>query len=58
MESFSRQSGSKAEISVAKLTKAEKCTSGALLKWLLFDYCIAEKFRQEFNFVAFVRAIF
>ena len=36
MESFSRQSGSKAEISVAKLTNAEKCTTSALLKWLLY----------------------
>ena len=37
MESFSRQSGSPAEVSVAKLTNAEKCTPGLFLKWLLFD---------------------
>ena len=33
-ESFSRQSGSIAEISVAKSTNAEKCTTGVFLKWL------------------------
>ena len=26
--------------------------------YLISVYCIAENFRQEFNFVAFVRAIF
>ena len=36
-ESFSRQSGSIAEISVAKSTSAEKCTTGVFLKWL-FDW--------------------
>ena len=36
-ESFSRQSGSIAEISVAKSTNAEKCTTGVFLKWL-FDW--------------------
>ena len=35
--SFSCQSGSIAEISVAKSTNAKKCTTGVFLKWLLFD---------------------
>ena len=39
MESFSRQSGSKAEVSVDKSTvaNAEKCTTDVCLKWLSFD---------------------
>ena len=38
MESFSRQSVSIAEISVAKSTNAEKCTTGVFLKCLLFAW--------------------
>ena len=36
--SFSCQNGSKAEISVSKMTNAEKCTTGVFLKWFLFDW--------------------
>ena len=38
MESFSRQSGSIAEISVAKSTNSEKCTTGVfevVIVWLI-----------------------